>query len=273
MTNLIETLREFMTNNVIQSALCIIGTVCGIISIIQAMKCRKRIRYTVARKGDKYVLCFWNASTVTVFKDDVYNFYALVNNEARYSLLYCTDVDLLFNCKLSEELYTSDPRTNKVFSPLFRTLDFVFDFLPTRSGCIIEVDNFSSLTMTHKFVINGRINGGESSSVSTYRWKNTKSMSSHQKIGAVTFDVFKYLMYFLSVAMFIEILLKNQGNSMIACVVLAGLLFAGMVHCRKMMVICMPLKLRQQFRRIRKEKGLEIDYRCYDYRAYVKDER
>lgn len=121
----------------------------------------KKIKYRIAKKDDKYLVVIWNASLTTIYKEDLYFLYLLVNTEAKYDCLYKTDKDVPLIFKKGKDHVMLQKHRCK--------LNLAFNFLNSRNGYLMEINNIQKSTyLPGKLGIKGRIRGQNKSSVVPY---------------------------------------------------------------------------------------------------------
>lgn len=263
----IQKVKELIEADFVQAIVAVISMLCGMATIMQAMNPTKRIRYRIARNGNVYALCFWNASAAPVFSDDVFHFYAIVNDQASTHMLYRTDLDLPLECKLSEKADICDSHTGNRLRGKFKTLDFYWEFLPSRAGAIAEICNNTSLTINHGVIVNGRIKGGKANSISIARLPleiNRKSTSKRGWIVDAFANGLMILLYGFMTCMVLSVLYL-EPNNMLGWISVLGMLVFDFVWIREIMLNSMPYKLRQAFKKVCKERKLEVDYEKHDH--------
>lgn len=110
----------------------------------------KKIKYRIAKKDDKYLVVIWNASLTTIYKEDLYFLYLLVNTEAKYDCLYKTDKDVPLIFKKGKDHVMLQKHRCK--------LNLAFNFLNSRNGYLMEINNIQkSGYLPGKLGIKGRI--------------------------------------------------------------------------------------------------------------------
>lgn len=262
----------FVKDDYFQGIVAVIGMICGIIPIVQAINPTKRIRYKIARNDNVYAVCFWNASVVPVFGDDVFHFYAIVNDQAQEHLLFRTEIDLPIKCMMSENAEMRDPHTGDIFRGKFKVLDFCWDFLPSHAGAIVEIRNNTSLTIDHKLIVNGRIKGGKATSVSMARLPfalNRKPLSKCEPIMNGFLSGFLFLFYALTTCM-VLLAVYLDPSDMLGWIAIVGFLMFDFVWIRKTILNSMPYKLRKAFMTVCKNNNLEISYEKHDYSKCIR---
>ena len=101
----------------------------------------KKIRYTCLHKNssDEYAIVFWNSCSLPIYREDLYYFFVSVNTCCTDIIRYPIDPQIPLEITYGDIIIDSF-REKSLNNPT-RRMNVSFDFLPTRQGCIIELNN------------------------------------------------------------------------------------------------------------------------------------
>lgn len=126
-------------------------------------KKHKKIKFVVIRNNSNYIIALWNASNQTIFREDISYFYAYGNVNCKCDVIHANDPDISLEYEIGED---SIQYGNTRFNRHVRKIDFAFDFLPTRTGYIIHIDNRQKKGYyAASLLIKGRIRGEKRDSI------------------------------------------------------------------------------------------------------------
>jgi len=193
---IIEFINDIFNNSIISMAVSVVGVILTIYFSIKVN--HKRINYSVCRKGNKYILAFWNTSNRTIFGEDLYYFYAYGNVECECKTLFNSDTEVMLNISLGDDQIVGNRHVSKI--------SFNFDFLNKRNGYIVGVfnkqkDNY----IPAKFKVYGRIRGENKNSICPnmhlYEGENSTIINNNIKIlstVSIGFAILSLLYHFLT---------------------------------------------------------------------------
>lgn len=266
----IEQFGNLSSNGLFNTFVAIIGAIGVLHDILKEIKPSKRIRYKIARKGNEYLLCFWNASRLFINKEDIFHFNILGNKNIVCHLMHQTDVDIPITCKSAHETDPNEWHCEKEIRNMIKNgrmglIDFGVELLPPKSGAIFHLVNQSPDDRNFGFFVNGRIRGGKADSIacavrSNYQqepWKSTISYSN----ALYLLMVCCVLDYMLDLVLILESTPKNipVWVALITCCMM------GVVEVRRKIKDGMPVNLWSQYRRMCKKDGFKPSYKKYDY--------
>lgn len=268
----LEHIKSLILNDYFQAIMAVLGTVFGAISIFQAVNPSKRIRYVVAKNKEKpeYLVCFWNASFIPVYRNDIYHFYVMCNKNARFEKLFQTDDDVPIECKEGDlekiEDYHLDKSNETVISiGRMKIFDFSFDFLPLSAGAIFHITNDVAPDGSRRRMrINGRIIGEKAESIAQAEMsKSRRELWDYEVSRNRVLDFCGGLLYFFCMPIIVYAF-SSAPMSLSAFLTFVGFSLFGVWKIRKFIINGMPKKLRKQFRRECKERGFVVSYWEYD---------
>lgn len=124
----------------------------------------KKIKYIIMRKGEKYLVAFWNACSQTIFREDIHHLYCVVNVNCLKTYAYSTDPDINLEFELGEDFI--DSYRGKLFNRHTRRMELKPDFIRPKSGILVELDNQQKNGyLFANLLLFGRIRGEKQSSV------------------------------------------------------------------------------------------------------------
>ena len=126
----------------------------------------KKIRYTCLHKdsSDEYAIVFWNSCSLPIYREDLYYFFVSVNT-------CCTDIIRYpKHSKIPLEISYGDVIIDSFRPSTFnyptRRMKLSFDYLPTKQGYIIEINNKQYEKYHHADLrLYGRLRGESEKSV------------------------------------------------------------------------------------------------------------
>ncbi len=160
----------------------------------------KKIRYTcLNRKGSsEYVIVFWNACSQPIFRQDLYYFYALVNTCCTDKQTYPVETDIPLEIRFGED--TIDCFKGQKFNRHTKRMNMSFDFLPTKQGYIIYIDNIQDKKyLPAKVKICGRLRGEKEESVEKSKIDLSSNLLMIIQTFISTFSLFSSVLSLLSI--------------------------------------------------------------------------
>lgn len=252
---IIEIINNICNNSIITMAISIVGIVLTVYFSIRIN--HKKIRYLVAREGDKYIVAFWNACNRTVFCEDLYYFYAYGNIECQCENLISSDPDVMLDISLGKDEIVGNVHARKI--------RFSFDFLNKRNGYIVDIYNKQKDDyFPAKFMMRGRIRGEGKKSIRCHKFlyegKGSTFKNNKNKIADRVLFVFLIFSVISYLALGIYGIFQNTPSREEIEVIfsifiyLIGIVFLGVI-CYTFYIRSMPYKLRREYKKYVNKKN------------------
>lgn len=231
-------------------ALSIIGI---FVSVYYAKKVQhKKIKYSVAKKDNEYILVFWNACNHSIFKEDMYSFVLYGDKESECRVEYSNEKEI--------PLEMSAENDEVVLGCVHKkTIHFSFDFLNKRRGYIVHINNKQeSGYVPGKLALYGRIRGESERSIQCYKKlysginANTREMKDR---GAMM--VMNIITIFASISSAVvtgmELLRGINTYNMVLGLIISIVTFWGVGYF--IYINSIPFKLNYTYQKFLREKG------------------
>lgn len=269
----LELIKSLLLDNYFQAIMAVLGTICGVISIFQAVNPSKRIRYVVAKNKEKpeYLICFWNASFTPVYYHDIYHFYVMCNKNARFEKLFQTDDDVPIECKEGdlesiENYHLNESNKTIINIGRMKIFDFSFDFLPISAGAIFRMINDVAPDGSRcRMRINGRIRGEKAESIAqTEMSKSGRELWDYEVSRNRVLDFCANLICCMCMPLIVYAIF-SLPMSLYGLLAFVGFSLFSVWKIRMFVINRMPRKLRKHFRSECEERGFVVSYWEYDY--------
>ena len=231
----------------------ILSLISIMVSILFAYKIQhKKILYSVAKKGDEYLVVFWNALGKTIYEEDLYTLFLYGNLNCKCEEKYPKDeIPLKINIGSHELIGTRQ----------MRRIHLAFDFLYRKKGYIIYIDNQQKEGyLPGKFGLYGRLRGENKKAVRFYKklYKKAPEIEAFKEtIGWIVASILAGA--FLSYCIYASISCFIQANHILVGLLLflfSCLGLATIVYFNYLTM--MPHKLKKKFKEYLKDGYKEI---------------